>query len=152
MKSSNIVPLALAGILVASPAWAQRVPDGGSPNPEVSATQSRPRNTIRDRDIYGYKLMSKKERGAYRNRMRTATTLEQREQLRAEHHEQMLARAKERGVTLPETPPAGRGPGMHRGGGMGPGAGMGPRDGMGPGRGMGPAQGTGEPGGAGGTK
>ena len=133
MKSSSLVPLALAGILVASPAWAQQAPDGGLPNPATSTTQSPLRNTVRDRDIYGHKLMSAKERDAYRIRMRAAATLEQREQLRAEHHEQMLARAKERGVKLPEAPPAGRGPGMHRGGGMRPGAGMGQRGGMGPG-------------------
>jgi hypothetical protein len=69
--------------------------------------------------------------------MRNAKTLEEREQIRKEHHEQMKARAQEKGVTLPDEPPA-------RGRGMGPGKGMGP--GMGPGGGaggMGPGMGNG---------
>lgn len=75
--------------------------------------------------IYGSQLMTQEERNAYRTKMRSAKTLEEREKIRAEHHEQMKARAKERGVTLPDEPPM-------RGGGMGPGGGM-----MGPGGGMG---------------
>ena len=49
--------------------------------------------------------------------MRAAKTEQEREKIRNEHHEQMMARAKERGVTLPDVPPAG-------GGMMGPGGGM----------------------------
>ena len=82
--------------------------------------------------IYGSQLMTPEERTAYRARMRAAKTQEERERIRAEHHEQMKMRAKEKGVTLPDMPPAmggGMGPG---GGGMGPGGG-----GMGPGGGMG---------------
>lgn len=92
--------------------------------------QAREQQQIRDQDIYGWQLMTPQEREEYRARMRAAKTLEEREQIRAEHHERMKARAKERGVTLPEEPPA---RGMGRG--MGPGAGMGP--GTGPGGGMG---------------
>jgi len=62
--------------------------------------------------------------------MRAAKTAEEREKIRAEHHERMKVRAKERGVKLPDEPPA-------RGGMMGPGGGMGPGSGMGPGAGMG---------------
>jgi hypothetical protein len=61
--------------------------------------------------------------------MRRAKTEQEREKIRNEHHERMLARAKERGVKIPEEPPA-KGRGMGPGGGMGPGAG-----GMGPGGG-----------------
>lgn len=83
--------------------------------------------------LYGSQLMTKEERTEYRSRMRAAKTAEEREQIRNEHHEQMKARAKERGVSIPDEPPA-RGPGMMGpgGGGMGPGGG-----GMGPGGGMG---------------
>lgn len=90
----------------------------------------------RDQDqIYGSQLMTQEERDAYRNRMRAAKTEQEREQIRKEHHEQMKVRAKEKGVTLPDEPPA-------RGRGMGPGKGMGP--GMGPGGGgMGPGMGNG---------
>jgi hypothetical protein len=73
--------------------------------------------------------MTPQERSEYRGRMRAAKTQEEREHIRKEHHEQMKARAKEKGVTLPDEPPArgmggGMGPG---GGGMGPGMGGGPR-------------------------
>ena len=88
------------------------------------------KSKVQDRDqdrIYGSQLMTKQERNEFRNRMRSAKTAEEREQIRAEHHERMMVRAKERGVTLPDEPPA-RGSGM-----MGPGGGMG--GGMGPGGG-----------------
>jgi hypothetical protein len=89
--------------------------------------------------IYGSQLMTQQERNEYSARMRAAKTPQERETLRAEHHNAMQARAKERGVTLPEQPPAGAGPG--KGTGMGPGAGMGPGGGMGPRRdGSGPGQ------------
>jgi hypothetical protein len=63
--------------------------------------------------------MTPQERNEYRQRMRNATSAQERERIRAEHHTQMQARAQERGVTLPEAPPARRGPAM--GGGMAPG-------------------------------
>jgi hypothetical protein len=77
--------------------------------------------------IYGSQLMTQKERNAYRARMRAAKTVEEREKIRNEHHALMQQRAKERGVTLPDMPPAGGGmmrPGGGMGGGMGPGGGM----------------------------
>jgi hypothetical protein len=90
--------------------------------------------------IYGSQLMTQQERNEYSARMRAAKTPEEREALRAEHHNAMQARAKERGVTLPEQPPTGAGPGKGKGTGMGPGAGMG-GGGMGPRRdGSGPGQ------------
>lgn len=81
-----------------------------------------------DTPVYGSQLMTNQERIEHRNKLRAAKTAEEREQIRLQHHEQMQQRAKEQGVTLPDTPPArGRG----QGGRMGPGGGMG---GMGPGR------------------
>ncbi len=113
--------------------------------------------------IFGSQLMTEQERTVHRARMWAAENDEARNAIRAEHHEQMRARAQERGVTLPETPPArgagmgqgrgmgqgpalgpGRGAGPGAGQGAGPGRGMGPGQGMGPGRGMGPGQGTGQ--------
>ena len=82
--------------------------------------------TQQQEQIYGSQLMTRQERAEYRARMRTAKTAEERAQIRKEHHEQMKARAKARGVTLPDLPPA-------RGGGMGPGGG-GMRPGGGGGR------------------
>jgi hypothetical protein len=74
--------------------------------------------------------MTPQDRVEYRSKTRAAKTAEEREQIRLEHHERMKERAKQRGVTLADEPPA-------RGGGMGPGGG-----GMGPGGGgMGPGGG-----------
>jgi hypothetical protein len=68
--------------------------------------------------IYGSQLMTQQERIEYRTQMRSMKTLEERNALRLEHHKKMQDRAKERGITLPDSPPAG-------GGGMGNGQGMG---------------------------
>ncbi len=89
--------------------------------------------------IYGSQMMTQKERNAYRAQMRAAKSEKERKQLRNEHHELMQKRAKERGMTLPDMPPAsggmmGPGGGMRQGGGMGSGSGMG--GGMGSGGGM----------------
>lgn len=67
-------------------------------------------------DIYGSQLMTFQERNDYRARMRAAASAEERERIRAEHHDRMKERAQARGVTLPDEPPAGRGPGSAAGG------------------------------------
>ncbi len=67
--------------------------------------------------VYGRQLMTEQEQLEQRARMRAAKTEEEREQIRAEHHERMQERAQERGLSLPDQP-------MARGG-MGPGAGRG---------------------------
>jgi len=69
--------------------------------------------------IYGSKLMTRQERAEYRARVRSLKTKEEREAFRMEHHRKMKERAREKGKTLPDTPPA-------QGGGMGPGGGAGP--------------------------
>lgn len=87
-----------------------------------------------DAPIYGSQLMTNQERIEHLNKLRSAKTAEEREQIRQQHHDQMQLRAKEKGVTLPDTPPA-RGGGQGRR--QGPGAangGMSPGEGMGPGR------------------
>ncbi len=98
--------------------------------PTLAADQTRDQDRLRtqdqlrDQDIYGSQLMTMQERNEHRAKMRAAKTEQERERIRADHHEQMKVRAKERGVTLPDQPPAGRGPGMGPGGGgMGPGGG-----------------------------
>ncbi len=82
--------------------------------------------------VYGSQLMSREELGAYRERLRSARTAEERNRIRAEHHKQMQERARERGVRLPDMKPS---PGQ--GGGMGPGMGSGAGRGGGMGGGMG---------------
>ncbi|MBS1139008.1 MAG: hypothetical protein H6R13_461 [Proteobacteria bacterium] len=85
-----------------------------------------------DQPIYGSQLMTNQERMEHRTKLNAAKTAQEREQVRLEHHEQMQLRAKERGLTLPDTPPA-QGGGMRQG--MGAGGGMGSGGGMGGGRG-----------------
>lgn len=76
--------------------------------------------------IYGSQLMNDTERNEYRNKMRAAKTQQERDAIRAEHHNKMKERAKEKGITLPDAPPPrGMGPGM--GPGMGGGMGQGPQ-------------------------
>ena len=100
---------------------------------------------VQNQMMYGSQLMTPKERVEYRAKLRAAKTIQERERIRQEHHEEMMELAKKRGVTLPAVPPAsgaGMGPGrMNGGAGMGGGA-----AGMGPGAGM---MGTGAGGGMG---
>ena len=73
--------------------------------------------------MYGEQLFSQQERDDYRKRMQEAKTPEERTKIRDEVHATAQARAKEKGITLPEP----RGPG---------GPGGGPRGGPGGGRGQ----------------
>lgn len=54
--------------------------------------------------VYGWQLMTPAERQAYRDKMHAAKTPAERAKIRAEHHKEMEARAKEQGVTLPPGP------------------------------------------------
>ena len=84
--------------------------------------------------VYGRQLMTQEEMRKYQDKMRSATSDAQRQQIRAEHHEEMRERAKSKGIVLPDEAPA---RGMGPGGGMGPGHGMGPGPGQGGGTGAG---------------
>jgi hypothetical protein len=94
----------------------------------VAANKDQQRDQTREESrqqvIYGYQLMTQKEREQYQTQMRNAKTAEERERLRKDHHEKMQARAQERGVKLPDMPPK-RGGGMNQGNGMGSGMGGG---------------------------
>jgi len=117
----------------------------------LAATLSLPAATAfaadQQEQIYGSQLMTQQERNEYRARMQAANTAQEREQIRAEHHERMKERAQARGVSIPDEPPARRGgKAANRGGpGRGAGAGRGGRgpDGAGPGGGTGPGSGRG---------
>jgi hypothetical protein len=79
------------------------------------------KDQLRDQDpIYGYELMTDQERLAYRERMRSAKTMQERLRIREEHRLLMEARAKERGVQIMHANPAGPG-GMGGTGGSGAG-------------------------------
>lgn len=57
-----------------------------------------------EEEVYGWNLMTQQERIEHRETMRNLKTQEEQERYRMEHHNKMQERAKERGVTLPETP------------------------------------------------
>lgn len=123
-RTSMITWAVGAGLALAATAgaWAQTQPQSQNP------TQARAE--AQERIIYGNQLMTPQERNEYRQRMRELKTLEEREQFRKEHHAKMQERAKERGVKLPDEPPArGAGAGARGGAGVGLGAGAGPRGG-----------------------
>lgn len=97
--------------------------------PAAPAAPAAPQATTQADRVYGYQLMTPEERTAYQDKMRAATTWEERQKIRDEHRALMDQRAKEKGVTLAEP----RGPRQ----GAGPGPGPGPRGGPG-----GPGYGT----------
>jgi len=106
---SGVSILALSAGLVFA---AEEKPAQGEAKPgEAVKTESQ------TRQVRGSQLMTAEERAEHRKKVRAAKTAEEREQIRKEFHEQMKARAKERGVTLPDEPPAmgrGMGPGPRR--------------------------------------
>lgn len=73
--------------------------------------------------VYGSQLMTQQEQNEHRAKMQSMNTSEERERYRMEHHMKMQERAKEQGVTLPDSPPMGSGRGQGQGGGMGGGRG-----------------------------
>jgi len=116
---------ALGAVLLAvSPVSGAQAPadDQSQQDAERAEQQTRDRSSaqVRNGDIYGYQLMTERERSEFRDRIRAANSEQEREQIRSEHRAQMQARARERGVTLP-----------------GLAYGAGPRQGVGPGGGAG---------------
>jgi hypothetical protein len=76
--------------------------------------------------IYGSQLMTVAERTEYQSKMRSLKTDKERDAFRLDHHDKMTVRAVEKGVTLPNSPPAvGVGQKANTGTGVGPGSGVG---------------------------
>lgn len=75
-----------------------------NPAPEVAVTP--PAGTPPQPMVRGWQLMSDDERVHYRATMRSLETPEERERLRKAIHETMKIRATERGLALPDEPPA----------------------------------------------
>jgi hypothetical protein len=86
--------------------------------------------------VSGSQLMTDQEKIEFREKLHNAKTDEERDQLLKEHHEQMMERAKEKGLTLPDEPLQ-KGAGMGQGSGKGYGSGMGAGSGSGGGKGHG---------------
>ena len=109
--SIKLVMISLLLVPMLSMAAAKTIPPEkpAAPPAEVSDAQE---------PIYGHQLMTEEERTTFRTQMQNAATDEERQQIRLQHREQMLERAKAQGVTLPDMP-------MMNGQGMGKGMGMG---------------------------
>ena len=76
--------------------------------------------------IFGSQLMTATERTEYQSKMRALKTDKERDAFRLDHHDKMSVRAAEKGVTLPNSPPAaGAATKGNSGIGVGPGSGMG---------------------------
>lgn len=74
--------------------------------PMMTGDNTQPCPMMREPDmIYGYELMSSKEREEYLGRLHSAGSFEERERLRYEHYQQMQERAKKRGMILPGMEP-----------------------------------------------
>ena len=71
-----------------------------APTREQLQMQERARQMERQQ-IYGYSLMTQSELEQYREQIRSATSEQERDKIRAAHRVSMQQRAKERGVTLP---------------------------------------------------
>ncbi|MBS0393162.1 MAG: hypothetical protein JSR54_00980 [Proteobacteria bacterium] len=106
MRTVFVLLMLVSGPLILEAASAQTPtsPPAASATPAAPVPAASP-----PARAYGWQLMTADERAAYRAKMRSLQTDAEREAFRAEHHKQMVARAKERGVTLPEDPPARRG-------------------------------------------
>lgn len=102
----------LALMTLSAVAAAQTLTGAASPPQVRDRTEQQVRNgsasQARNGDIYGYQLMTERERTEFRERVRAAGTEQELEQIRSEHHAQMQVRAKERGVTLSDPKTAGR--------------------------------------------
>jgi hypothetical protein len=95
----------------------------------LAASFASPAMAQQSDQVFGRQLMTQEEIQEHRRLMQGAATQQEREQIRAEHHQRMLERAQQRGVTLPDEPPAmGGGQGAGKGSGQG-GQGMGKKKG-----------------------
>lgn len=113
MKSS-IKLLVLTSAIAIWP-WPVLAQPGAIPQRDQARLQQQADDDGGGQPIFGRQLMTSEEIAAHRTRMREATSAEERARIRAEHHAQMVERARERGITLPGEPPqhgmgAGRGP------------------------------------------
>ena len=90
LRSLNSPKWVLA-IIVSATAWVSM----GVHAQDQSQTQTQ---------VYGSQLMTDAERTAYQTKMRALKTTAEKDAFRLDHHDQMKARAAEKGVTLPDAP------------------------------------------------
>lgn len=105
-----VIGLAAAASLVATRGFAQGPPAGKGPGPRWDQDAEQ---TFRMGRGMGRKLMTEDEWKEHRTKMR-GMTAEDRSRYREEMHKRMMERAKEKGVTVPDSPgprgPKGPGP------------------------------------------
>jgi hypothetical protein len=130
--SKRIAAALALGAFAVSPApaaFAEEAGAGKAAAPVPAEAPKAPQVPPQGETIFGQHMMTQQEMADHRARMHAAKTPEEREKVRQEHHQQMVERAKQRGIALPEQPmgpPVGAGQGMGKGMGMGMGRGMGP--------------------------
>jgi hypothetical protein len=124
-KTIGVIAVGLSLAVLIGPALAN----------DTRRDQVREQERLRDdAPIYGSQMMTERERNEYREKMRNAKSLKEREAIRSQHHDQMKERAKSRGIVLPDDPPP-------RGMGNGPGSSSPGRSGVGSGGPGGPGLG-----------
>ena len=94
--------MSTAVVVAAIFSYSAKAQSTASPPPAASTTKSS------EQPIYGSQLMTDRERQEYRDKIRTAKTDAERDQIRKTHHDQMKARAQAKGITLPDDPPVAR--------------------------------------------
>ena len=73
----------------------------------LAADQERAQENMQtQQQVTGRELMTEQERAEHHARMQAATTEAERQQIRSKQHELMKQRAKERGLSIPDEPPA----------------------------------------------
>lgn len=111
MKAKYLMTIAFAGVLALPLVAAVAVENEQLEQKEQAQVQQQ---------VYGWQLMTDEERAEHRAKMRSATSSEEREAYRQEHHKLMQARAEAKGLTIPDQPgQRGRGGRGCRGGGQG---------------------------------
>lgn len=81
---------------------------------QMWATDQAAREARDQEHIYGSDLMTDQERAEYREKIHAASSEDEREKIRREHHDLMRERAKARGITLPDDPHPNMGHRDHR--------------------------------------
>lgn len=89
MKSKILVAMALVSSLIAAPVWSQGGPGGGG------------RYSIGAKNTPGWTLMTAEERASHQQKMWSFNSFDECKAYQADHHNLMVARAKEQGKTLP---------------------------------------------------
>jgi hypothetical protein len=120
LSRPTLVAVAAGAVLgaAAMPATAQQQPGAasqpGKPVPPAAGKAPAPgaaKGAARQSQLPGDELFTPEERKAFFEQMKAAKTPEERAKIQAERRTTAEARAKEKGITLPEPPPRAPAPG-----------------------------------------